>query len=233
MNKPQNWIPNFTGVLDQAVDFAIRQLYPGCSDTIQINYTAPCILPILLQQFDVSYAKPAINLRWITQTETNNHHFEIERSPDGINFEKISTVPGAINSVTVKYYYLQDNNFPRLRTLFYRLKLVNTNGDYSYSSVRSVTIPDQDITALSIENVIPNPVKDMATIKVYAAEDINAWIRITNVLGKQVLIMDKHLIKGINQFTIDMNGYTSGLYLLEISDDKTRTKVVTKVLVSK
>ena len=213
--------------------YAIRQLYPGCSDTIQINYTAPCILPILLQQFDVSYVKPGINLRWITQTEINNHHFEIERSPDGINFEKIATVPGAINSQTIKYYYLQDINFPKLKTLFYRLKLVNTDGGYAYSSIKSITLPDYSVTALSIENIIPNPVKDVATIKVFAAEDFNAWIRLTDVLGKQLLITNKHFVKGFNQLVIDMNSYTSGIYLLQISDQKTETKVITKIIVSK
>lgn len=227
-----SWTP-VTQALTTGTYYAIRQLYPGCGDTIQINYTAPCVVPILLQSFNANYASPYINLEWITQTEINNHHFDIERSPDGIRFEKIASVPGAINSQTVLHYSLQDKNFPKLKRLFYRLKLVDLDGQYAYSSIVPVTLPADALQSLSIEKVVPNPVKENAVIKVFADENMQVAIRLYDVAGKKLFYAEKYLTKGINDLPLYTDRFQNGMYLLEISRLSGNDRAVEKIIIRK
>lgn len=104
------------------------------------NFTINCssVLPIELLYFNADKATCHQNmLTWSTATETNNDHFDIESSSDGMNFVKIKEIPGAINSMnTMSYSYLDPS--PSNSLNYYRLKQVDTDGLYKYSDIISV-----------------------------------------------------------------------------------------------
>ncbi|MFN8244391.1 MAG: T9SS type A sorting domain-containing protein [Ferruginibacter sp.] len=213
--------------------YAIRQLYAGCNDTIQINYNAPCILPIVLQQFDAVNKNGAVNLSWLTQTEIDNDHFAIERSPDGIHFETIATVKGAGTTSYSHSYTYADYSFPKLEKVYYRLKLVDRNGGYAYSYVRMVNISNTAATGLSVEKIVPNPVNTSAVAKLFAAAEMNSFIRLYAVTGKQLWYSEKHLQKGMNQLALDLGNFQPGMYLLEIMNAETGEKAVHRIMVER
>ena len=92
-----------------------------------------------LQYFTARSESDAILLEWKTGTEDNLARFEIERAAsDPNNFVQIGTI-SAIGSNS--YYYYRDElsgNFS-IPIYYYRLKLVNNNGSYTYSQTISVT----------------------------------------------------------------------------------------------
>ena len=84
-----------------------------------------------------------VTLYWSTVNETNCKGFQIERSLNKTDFEKINFVKGAGNSSMRKNYKFVDKTVfkPEInRTFYYRLKIVNENNSVSiYAQVISIT----------------------------------------------------------------------------------------------
>lgn len=121
-------------------------------DIDYFNITCSSVLPIELIYFksDKSNCKQNI-LSWETATETNNDHFEIERSSDAINFKIIKQIPGAINSFETKKYTYVDSN-PESDINYYRLKQVDLDGNYKYTNI--IDVDNSCIKDLKIIKII-------------------------------------------------------------------------------
>lgn len=116
-------------------------------------------LPIELLYFKGDMKSCVENLlTWGTATELNNDRFEIERSNDGITFEKIAIVKGAGNSLQVLKYNYSDTN-PGLGINYYRLKQVDYDSQFKYTNL------------ISVDNSCGGKVK---------------IVRITNLIGQEV-----------------------------------------------
>lgn len=122
-------------------------------------------LPVSLLNLNaVKINEHEVLLSWQTASETNNSHFEIERSADNKTFEYLANVKGAGNSATLTHYSYKDNagaDFSE-EVLYYRLKQVDYNGKYAFSNV--VTIGSFKTKRPSM-NVFPNPAGDNITVK--------------------------------------------------------------------
>lgn len=79
-----------------------------------------------------------IRLEWKTREEVNLQHFKIERKTPQNSFVEISTVqPKGSNSY---YTYLDQSAYKTTDMIFiYRLKIVDTNGQTSYSNEVTVS----------------------------------------------------------------------------------------------
>ncbi len=129
-------------------------------------------LPIELLNFTAAFnQQKTVDVKWQTATETNNDYFTVERSADGVNFEKLIDVDGAgvsnslLNYSTIDQYPLDDVSY-------YRLKQTDFNNDFTYSNVVAVK-KDNGI----IVKVFPNP---------NTGKDLN--VSFSNVLGKEIMI---------------------------------------------
>jgi hypothetical protein len=84
-----------------------------------------------------------VTLYWSTLNETNCKGFQIERSLNKIDFEKIDFVKGVGNSSERKDYKFVDKTVfkPEInRTFYYRLKIINEDNSVSiYAQVVSIT----------------------------------------------------------------------------------------------
>ncbi|MFN7655567.1 MAG: T9SS type A sorting domain-containing protein, partial [Cyclobacteriaceae bacterium] len=112
-------------------------------------------LPIVLKNFTVSLSGlQSVYLNWLTSSELNNNYFELQRSTDGESFVSIGTVKGAGTTVNETRYQFNDKS--ALRGInYYRLKQVDFDGKYSYSSVVSIEI-DFDVHVF-LPTIFPNP----------------------------------------------------------------------------
>jgi hypothetical protein len=92
-----------------------------------------------LQYFTAKSETDAILLEWKTGSEDNLNRFEVERSAsEPNNFIHIGSV-SAIGSNS--YYYYRDEMAMHFSApiYYYRLKLVDNNGNYVYSNTITVT----------------------------------------------------------------------------------------------
>jgi hypothetical protein len=79
-----------------------------------------------------------IRLEWKTREEVNLQHFKVERKTPQSSFVEITTIePKGNNSY---YTYLDQSAYKTDNMLFiYRLKIIDTNGQASYSNEVSVS----------------------------------------------------------------------------------------------
>ena len=79
-----------------------------------------------------------IRIEWKTQEEVNLQHFKIERKTPQSSFVDITTIqPKGSNSY---YTYLDQSAYkPNNMVFIYRLKIVDTNGQVSYSNEVTVS----------------------------------------------------------------------------------------------
>lgn len=113
-------------------------------------------MPVELTEF---YAAPENNnviLNWSTATEKNSNLFEIEKSTDGLSFEKIGTenskaINGNSNS---QLNYSYKDNAPSGGTSYYRLKQIDFNGVFEYHPIISVDYEAKNNVKFV---VFPNP----------------------------------------------------------------------------
>lgn len=145
---------------------------------------------------------------WTTATEMAGDYFEIERSIDGTNFSKLSTINA--KGVASSYSYWDENPITGIN--YYRLKMLDAGGRSNYSKVVSAIV--KGTGAFTVE-AYPNPVSYKVSVKVYGSVGNNAEIIITDITGK--------LLKEINvnstETVVDMNRFADGIYLLKYIDD--------------
>jgi hypothetical protein len=179
-------------------------------------------LPVALSRFSATVQRNDVQLNWTTASEQNNKGFEIERSVDGIHFDKISFVKGAGNSAsTLNYNLLDKDAFAKSQQqkansqLYYRLKQVDFNGAYTYSNTIRVTIHAGKANAFS---VFPNPYSNSFSISFTSPDEGNTTIEIMDIQGKVVAAQDARVASGAN--TILMNEASvlrAGIYFLKVT----------------
>ncbi|HOG20547.1 MAG TPA: T9SS type A sorting domain-containing protein, partial [Salinivirgaceae bacterium] len=171
-------------------------------------------LPVELINFKAYLHNGQTLLTWLTTTEYNNSHFEVERSDNMIDFIKIGTVyskaQNGSSTQAIDYAYTDDT--PIAGTNYYRLKQVDFNGLYSYSKVVSVT-SDRENGPLESIIVYPNPTTGLVNIIVPGGDE-NIHISLYNYNGA-LLLEYRH---DPSNTIIDLSQYASGLYMLKISN---------------
>jgi len=94
-------------------------------------------LPVELFGFSIYTLDKYSMINFSTASETNNSHFNIERSADARNFESIGEIKGAGNSSKeISYAFTDERPLPGIN--YYRIKQMDYDGQYSYSEIRSV-----------------------------------------------------------------------------------------------
>lgn len=94
-------------------------------------------LPIALLSFDATAREKYVLVKWVTASEEDNDFFTVERSRNGMLFDKLVILPGQGNSRKVQVYTVNDND-PLQGRSFYRLKWTDMDGQSAYSDIRSV-----------------------------------------------------------------------------------------------
>ena len=155
-----------------------------------------------------------VQLQWSTATELNNHHYEIERSTDGISFGLLGKINAGTTPGTVQHYFYNDNK-PASGVNYYRLKQVDKDGKFNYSIIVKVIIIKTEVEYM----VYPNPAVDKSTVRILS--DMNkATIRLNDALGKVMYMKTFNAIKAGEEIEIPVKGFGKGVYVLIISTDK-------------
>ncbi|MFM6924858.1 MAG: SdrD B-like domain-containing protein [Ferruginibacter sp.] len=184
------------------------------------------VLPLIVNQFNGSYSDGIIQLGWSTYSEINLEHFDIERSTDGTNFRqigKINTANGQLNS-NASYTYLDIT--AQRGTNYYRLAMVDNNGNYTYSKTIMVNV---DIKGISVMIVYPNPFSKRVQIRVNSDKAEKVAINIINSNGVLMSSQDAQTQVGDNNITINkVDALPAGIYYIEVvsSTRSLKTKVM-------
>ena len=143
------------------------------------------IVPVELASFTASVTQKGINLEWTTASELNNNGFEIERSVDGNTFVTIGFVEGKGTTTETNYYSFADLSLlTENYTIYYRLKQVDFDGNFSYSKTISVEfIMPGDFV---LKQNYPNPFNPATKIEYQIQEAGLVSLKVYDVMGKEV-----------------------------------------------
>jgi PQQ-dependent dehydrogenase (s-GDH family) len=188
--------------------------------------TNPITLPLNLLTFKGAWQDNSALLNWETSNEVNTSHFIIERSTDARNFTAIGNTAAAGNSTGQKYSYPdKDAGMMNASVLYYRLKMYDLNGSFSYSNIVSINI---DPSALV--NVYPNPVHSVIMAKVSLKKADNLNIQVTDMRGQSVYMATKYLGAGTSELQIDTRKWTSQVYSIKITDSNNKVLIIKNIV---
>ena len=176
-------------------------------------------LAVTYKSFTANYYNNEVKLNWATTSETNNKHFEIERSFDGRSFIKIGHVEAndAFISSLIKNYTFTDNdkNLQLNTTAHYRLKQVDANGYFTYSKIETVKLKVN--TNISI---LPNPFIDKIAVQYNAEKIMVMQIIVSNAQGKIIVSKLINANKGLNNIEINnLYNLQAGIYFATLIAD--------------
>jgi len=146
---------------------------------------------------------------WTSADESHTAYYEIERSADAKVFAAVGRQTAKGKAGNYSYW----DEAPLNGINYYRLKIYNANGNYSYSDVVKAFVSSGN--AIMVE-AYPNPVTDVLQVKVSGAQGQDAHLLLTDIAGKVIRRIDMNSAAT----TLSMSGVANGIYLLKYVDNR-------------
>ena len=178
--------------------------------------------PISLKSYNVELQDGKYpHLSWTTAMESDNDHFEIERSINGGDWIKIDTVKSKAkegNSRKELNYEYTDKTKGLYGVVLYRITQVDKSGQTKTYPAESVIIEKQD----NVPVLSPNPLVQGETAHLDIFDENQNEYRIVNKTGQ--VVASGNLVKGKNY--LNTAHLTPGTYFIQIPGGKTVKLVV-------
>ncbi|MBL1213643.1 MAG: T9SS type A sorting domain-containing protein [Ignavibacteriae bacterium] len=174
-------------------------------------------LPVELTSFTVSNKGSSVQLEWNTATEINNYGFEVERASLAGNWSNIGFVQGYGNSNAPKSYSFTDN--PNNGTKFlYRLKQIDTDGQFEYSDIVEVEITP---TEFVLEQNFPNPFNPTTKISYTLPERSSVSIKVYDAIGNEIAeLANGEKEAGVYEVEFIAENLPTGIYFYHFNSGK-------------
>ena len=203
--------------IDSAGNLLIADAYNN-----RVRKVTPSTLPVLLNGFVAkAYSSNSIITQWSSATEINSSYFEVQHSADGVNFEYVGTVYAKGEGGSS--YQLVDNN-PTEGINYYRIKMVDKNGSYTYTNVVNVSLNQANYSLL----LYPVPVKDNLIALIRNGKAELASVQIVDIYGKVILQKQIQLGTGINKIMLNTASLAKGSYILVVRGENVRQQQFVK-----
>ncbi len=174
------------------------------------------VLPLRLTGFTATkvQGENKTDLQWNTENEINTEAFIVERSTDGINFEAVKNVPAMFG--TRNQYHYTDNIVASVPVYYYRLKMTDRDGKFTYSNILRITNAANNVLSVS-----PNPAHGIVSV---GGLQKKGTLLLYNAEGKLVARQNV----SSQSITLDMGSLPAGIYLLKyvVNDVVQHTRIV-------
>jgi hypothetical protein len=191
----------------------------GVDNINALNFSST-VLPLSLISFDARPTGHSVELTWVTAAEVNTAGFDIERAGKEGNFSLVASVPATEAASIQNTYRYTDAVYSNATRLYYRLKMKDRDGRFSYSPV--ITVKPRFTSGTFL--IYPNPVKD-GNLSVLMKEDMqDLQASILNTAGTvlvQKKISTSEMHAGV--FSLNIQNLPRGFYILRITGKETNT----------
>jgi hypothetical protein len=228
---------DFTIVAPNRIDTAAQTVYPtnvnaylaGLNTNITsarkviLNLTS-LLLPVELSSFNSNVNGRQVDLNWETKTEINSRQFQIERSLSGtkdatVTWSLIGNINASGTSTTPRKYSYSDKNLQSGKYQ-YRIKMIDINGTFKYSSIveTEVSLPKN----FDLSQNYPNPFNPSTRINYSLPFDSKVTLEVYNIAGEKMgQIVNQEQTAGF--YTVNFSSSTlsrniaSGIYIYKLS----------------
>lgn len=184
-------------------------------------------LPVKLGDFTTVAKAGAVMVEWVTLSEKESAYFAIERSTDGITFTAVTSLKAKGNSNDKQVYTYADNiTGIQAKTIYYRLKMVDIDGAFTYSVSRTVQTEQKQSAGIGLQTY-PNPVTNTLFVNVP-----DAWhhrkvsISLYDMTGKLAHRAEKNSTASVEE--ISLQQLNKGIYIVQVTagNETLREKIV-------
>jgi hypothetical protein len=173
------------------------------------------LLPVELSSFISVSSGRTIQLNWETKTEKNSDRFVIERKTINAAWEIIGSVKASALSNSPKKYSYSDTKLQSGKYQF-RLKMIDNDGSFSYSSITEaeVTLPKD----FELSQNYPNPFNPATKIDYKLPFDSRITLEVFNLTGERVCqLVNEDQPAGYYTVDLGASRLTSGVYFYKIT----------------
>jgi hypothetical protein len=164
------------------------------------------ILPVSLLSFTGEKNNNTNRLNWTVANELNVSAYDVERSENGIDFQKVGSVQ-ADGSTSYNY----NDVLATPRSYYYRLKSVDISGSFEYSKV--IFLARNSNTRFE---VLGNPFTNSINIRINVAQSSKSNFELYDASGKLLRKEQKNLPAGQSMIQIsNLSALPAGTYYLE------------------
>ena len=140
--------PAYQGLGPEYVSVTVNNIDPfpgsGCTS-----------FPVSLTGFEAENVGESILLQWLSLSEQNFSGFDLQHSLDGTSWTSLAFIPG-IGTFDRSQFYQYTDQYPPSGINYYRLKQIDQDGSYVFSSMIHVWRKPNDSPA---PKIFPNPVR--------------------------------------------------------------------------
>lgn len=189
-----------------------------------VQYTRSSLLPVALENYNVTLRDGKVHVRWTTSSENNNARFNIERSADGRQFTDIATIPAAGNTNGKTYEWIDER--PLANLSYYRLTQTDLDGRTEKFQIRKIlnrSVLDRTII------VAPNPFTTELTAYINVPQTQLVTINVADISGRVLKTVSGKYAEGAAEITVSTTELPKGMYFLKVKGESfTQTQKVIK-----
>jgi predicted esterase len=179
-----------------------------------VQFSASAALPAKLTNYSARLDRGRAIIEWTTSNESNTASFMVERAGPSQPYEVIGQIPAAGISSTEKKYSIVDE-LPKPGANFYRLALVNADGNKEYFEVKKLNIPIHWSGKINI----PNPAKGTLDIYINLDKKERIQIQVFDLNGRLMKEVKKEFNPGLTENKIDVSSLSHGTYLIRVTGE--------------
>ena len=171
------------------------------NDNVSNRITVAGVLPVTLKNFNAVASGCDVVLTWEVESEKNFSHYELERRATNGDFVKIAELKGGNSG------YIYKDLSAGAKDIGYRLKLVDLDGTFTYSSVITISTNCSN----KLVKVYPTPTHGKVTV---SGLNLNDKVSLVNSSGQ--ILSTKVAANALLE--LDLSRFAAGIYNLVVID---------------
>lgn len=159
-------------------------------------------------------------LNWTTVSESNTLKFEIQRNSTGAGgaFNYIGEKAAAGNSTQVLNYTIDDLS-PLQGNNYYRLKIIDKDGSFSYSQTIMINVSTVVEYKDVITKIFPNPTNHMLYVDYQSASNSTVILKVFDAIGQEISNSKMTVVRGNQLLHLDVSDFADGVYIINIQNE--------------
>lgn len=167
------------------------------------------VLPVNFRNFTGYASSESSKLSWTAMTSNVNSHFEVERASSANGkFQKIAGIPAkAVGDANYDYTDLA----PSKPESYYRIKIVEDNGNYSYSKTVKLSFSGLSV---SVDNLYPSVCTNTVNLLISSSRSTQLQITVVDLAGRTTSTQPVVVGAGTKVYSLDVSRLAKGQYFL-------------------
>ncbi|MBP9121699.1 MAG: S8 family serine peptidase [Ignavibacteriaceae bacterium] len=230
--KPEGLLSTFANI-ESGGAWILRVFDDAGSDTGSVRGWSLTLItgapiPVELSSFNATSNGNAVELGWITATETNNLGFEVERKSGNGNFSKVGFVSGKGTTTESNSYTFIDKELAAANYT-YRLKQIDLNGASNFSNEIEVNV--EMPSEFGISQNYPNPFNPSTVINFALPVEAKVTLKVFDAIGQEVVtLVNGNTAAGNHSVSFDASKLNSGLYIYTINAESVSGQKFSKTM---